>query len=105
MFRDTTNYKMDLTHFSIGSVFVAEPQCCYLVISKPDEPEDLGQLLVGLLDLTTFKEVPGSVTVLDPNLLSVDEARRLVSLLGAYAFSDCTLSPKGLKTANDNFKY
>lgn len=89
MFRGTKKSELDPKNFGAGSIV----QVCnehYLVIAT-------SEFSVSLLCLATFSIVAKAISVEDPNFISEDECRTLISGRGNTAFSDCDFIPSGLK--------
>lgn len=89
MFRGKTNSKLDPNLFGAGSFVMANKKIAYMVVSVGNG--------VRLLNMTTFEEMNPIIPVEDPNFLSEDECRKLISGTG-WAFSDFDFDPRGFKT-------
>lgn len=89
IFKVNNQTPMDVKNFGVGSI-IELPNESYLLI-------DLDSGSVGLVNMTTFKYVENSKTlVLDVNFLTEDEAKRLVGRF-TDAFSDFNFNAAGIK--------
>jgi len=90
MFRGKTKSEINPKLFGAGSLIMTNGKITYMVIS-------VGGVGCRLLDMRTFEEIQPIITVEDPNFLSEEETRKLISGTN-FAFSDFDLDPAGLKT-------
>ena len=91
MFRDKMKSNIDPTHFGVGSTIAEDIKPLWLVVGY-------GHNGVTLMDLKTFEiKTVKAIEVEDPNFMTSDETRKLVSAMLHGTFSDYTFNPKGLK--------
>ena len=89
MFRGKTKSEMNPKVFGAGSFVMINEHVGFMVVSA-------GANSVRLLDMRTFEVMTPIVSVEDPNFLSEDETRKLISGTNC-AFSDFDYEPAGLK--------
>jgi hypothetical protein len=89
MFRGKTQSKPDPSLFGVGSFVIEGNAVAFMVIAVSGNG-------VRLLDMRTFLEQSPIVSVEDPNFLSEDECRKLISGTGC-TFSDFDFQSRGLK--------
>ena len=95
MFKTNELQAINPKHFGVGSYIELQRDQTWLVVQTAGNS-------IGLVNLTTFKLENLVTSVIDPNFFTLEEARRVVDIVGDIhnsTFTDFTLNSRGIKNA------